>query len=57
MTKASNLPEAVKFVIYFHVLAIIVLEEAAERFGDEYEGIPWTKIYLVCLTLSFEQWR
>ena len=35
MTKASNLPEAVKFAIYFNILAIIVLEEAAERFGDE----------------------
>ena len=35
MTKASNLPEAGKFAIYFNVLVIIVLEEAAERFSDK----------------------
>lgn len=35
MNKINNLPEAVKFAIYFNVLGIVVLEEAVEQFSNE----------------------
>ena len=35
MNKVQNLPKDVEFAIYFNVLGIIVLEEAAGRFSAE----------------------
>ena len=35
MGKIKNLPEAVKFFVYFNVLSIVVLEEEAEQFSPE----------------------
>ena len=36
MSKIKNLPEAVKFTIYFNVLTIIVLKEATEQLSNDW---------------------